>query len=205
MTGVASEPGNAHGPSGVLRAPADRPAGKRGLRAPLAGLVALATLFPISLATYAAAEPSWTRPVFAIAAVAGVAASVLLWVARRRFTLALAVGLALLGLVGTVAAERARNRVIAEEEKWGGFAMGFYDDQRGARLSTAAAEAVPKGITKDQLLARLGVPAGSGIQRVDDGRDLRCLAYRSGRTGPRRLDLHAFCFSDGRYDVLRKW
>jgi hypothetical protein len=211
MTGLASQPGNAHKPgnarrpSGLLRAPADRPAGRRGPRAPLAGLVALATLFPLSVAQFEPADPAWTRPAFALAAAAGLVSTLLLWVARRRYFLVLAVGLALLGLVGTVAAERARTRVISEEEKWGGFVMSFYDEHRGARLSTAEAEAVPKGLTREQLRARLGAPAGSAIQRVHDGPDLPCLAYRSAGTGPRRLDLHGFCFSDGRYEALREW
>jgi hypothetical protein len=106
--------------------------------------------------------------------------------------------------VGTVAAERARHRVVSEEEKWGG-SVFRYDEHRGARLSTAEAEAVPKGLTHEQLRARLGVPAGRGIQRVFDGPDLRCLAYRSDSTDPNRLSLHAFCFRDGRYEALREW
>jgi hypothetical protein len=83
MTGIASQRGDAPRPTGLLRAPADRPAGKRGLRAPLAGLVALATLFPLSASQFDAADPAWTKTAFALAAVAWLAAAVLLWVARR--------------------------------------------------------------------------------------------------------------------------
>jgi hypothetical protein len=205
MTGIASQREDAPGPSGLLRAPADRPAGKRGLRAPLAGLVALATLFPFSASQFDSAGPAWTKTAFVLAAVAGLVAAMLLWVARRRFTLVLAIGLVLLGLVGSVAAQRERNRVTSEEEQWGGWVMLRGHENRGVRLSAAEANAVPKGLTWEQLRARVGMPAGSGIQRVYDGPDLRCLLYRSHDANPNRPRLHAFCASDGRYEVLRKW
>lgn len=205
MAGIASQPEEAHRAAGFLRAPADRAAGERGLRAPLAGLVALATLFPFSVANFEVVHPAWARPAFVLAAAAGIVAAVLLWVARRRVVLALAIGLTLLGLLSTVAAERARQRVVSEEEKWGGSTFSY--ENRGRRLTRAQAEAVPKGLTRAQLTARLGVPSARGIERVVGEDDLRCLGYRSAARLPKHSvpNLHAFCFRDGRYAVLRSW
>ena len=88
MTGTASQ----------LRPPADRPAGKRGVRAPLAGVAAFAALFPLRAGQVEPRDPAWTRPGFLLAGLALIAAAVLLWVARRRVTLMLAIALAVLGL-----------------------------------------------------------------------------------------------------------
>jgi hypothetical protein len=204
MTGMASQPANAPQPSNRLRAPADRPTGERGGRAPLAGVVAVAALFPLTLGQVEARDPAWTRPVLLLAGVAGIAAAVLLWTGRRRLTLVLAVGLTLFGLMGTVAAVRARSGTQSEVESFGGAAFD-YPDRRGRPLTHAEAEAVPKGLTRAQLRGRLGRPSTRGIQRVFDAPDLRCLAYRSAGAHPAGRPLHAFCFRDGRYAALREW
>jgi hypothetical protein len=168
-------------------------------------LVALASLFPLTIAQVGASDPAWTRPALLVAGVAAMVAAVLLWVARRRLALVLAIALVLLGIAGTVVAEGERHHVQAEQDKWGGFVSGD-ETQRGAILSKREAEAVPKGLTPGQLRERLGPPAAAGIQRVFDAPDLRCLEYR--RAGARSRDffqMHAFCFQDGRYAVLREW
>ena len=71
----------------VVCPPADRPAGKRGLRGPLAALVAIAAFYPYALSQFGD-EPSWGKPVWLAAAAALIAAAVLLWTGRRAVTLA---------------------------------------------------------------------------------------------------------------------
>ena len=116
----------------------------------------------------------------------------------------LAIGLALLGLVVTAAANLERQRIQTERDKWGGHVRGEAH-QRGPRLTRAEAEQVPEGLTRTQLITRLGAPATTGIQRIFDEPDLRCVVYRSTHGNAGRSGLHAFCFRDGRYEVLREW
>ena len=101
----------------------------------------------------------------------------------------------------TVAAERERSHAQYEADKWAGSATSEIK-QRGPRLTEAEAEAVPKDLTRAQLRTRLGAPAATGIQRVFDEPDLRCLAYRRAQG---TWTLFAFCFDDGRYTTLRRW
>lgn len=196
MTGFASQHGNA---------PADRTAGRRGVRAPLAGVVAFVSLVALGMAQIEPKDPAWTRPGFLLAGLAGITAALLLWVARRRVGLVLAIGLALVCVVGTAAAWRERDRVQAEADSWGGFAGTSNIRERGSILSKAEAEAVPKGLRGAELREHLGPPAMTGIQRVFDGPDLPCLAYRREGGRPAPDAQFAFCFRDGRYEVLREW
>ncbi len=76
---------------------------------------------------------------------------------------------------------------------------------RGAILTKAEAEAVPKGLTRAQLLARLGEPSARGVQGLSDEPRLRCLAYRRTDRRPLSQTLNAFCFRDGRYVELGEW
>jgi|ERR687896_92317 hypothetical protein len=185
-----------------LEAPADRPAGQRGWRAWAACAVAVAALPVLAMSTYAD-PPGWTGPVFLFAAFALTAAAVILWTARRRAFLGLAAVMVAAALAAGVVAESAHRREQREREKWGGSVFHF--DEQGPAITRAEAEAVPEGSTKDEVRAILGRAAGSGIQRVNDGKDLRCVAYRaSDHRGP-LVGLYAFCFSDGRYSDLRKW
>jgi hypothetical protein len=65
---------------------------------------------------------------------------------------------------------------------------------------------VPEGATKAEVRAILGPAAGSGIQRVNEGTDLRCVAYRASEGGRRTGELlYAFCFTGERYTDLRQW
>jgi hypothetical protein len=183
-------------------APADRVAGTRGPRALPAAVVATGALVAL-LFTRDEGGPEWTRFAFVAAAACLVAAAVLLWIARRPLTLVLAVALIPLAVTGVVVASAARDRELQEREKWGG-AVFRYED-RGRIVTGAQAEAVPEGATKAELTARLGVPAGSGVQRLFGERDMRCLAYRTGKPERTGQSLHAFCFRDGRYVALRRW
>lgn len=187
--------------SWVVRPPADRPAGKRGLRGPLAAAVAIAAFYPYALSQFGE-EPPWGKPVWLAAAAALLAAAVLIWTARRAAALAVAAALVLLGVGAAVATERSGHDRTQEAEKWGG--SSWTQDARGPRLTRAEADAVPEGLTRAQLTSRVGVPAGRGIQHVRGAPDLRCLVYR-GRKGPRVPVVYAFCFEDGRYTELREW
>jgi hypothetical protein len=185
-----------------MQAPADRAAGTRGPRAKLAGLVALGALALLAFSS-SSRDPAWTGIAFACAAATLTAAAVLLWTARGARAVVLGVVLIPLAVGGGVAAEAARDRAENEEAKWGGASFGF--EQKGRILTEAQAEAVPIGATQSQLTARLGPPAGRGVQRVFGEPDMRCLAYRSGERRGGMPMLHAFCFSDGRYAALREW
>jgi hypothetical protein len=185
----------------LLRAPADRPAGSRGIRGVAAAVATLAALVTL---TYGSRwdMPVWSRFVMLGAGTGLVGAALLLWTARRRGTLVLAVGLIVLAVPAWVAVERTRQTDRREADKWGGAVVSF--DDKGAVLTQAEAEAVPKGTTKDEVRELLGPAAGSGIQRVTDGKDLRCVAYRVAGKRP-EASLHAFCFTGERYTDLHKW
>jgi hypothetical protein len=198
---------NAAVPPGRLQAPADRPAGRRGPRGPVAAVAALAALVPLAFSG-PADETSWGRPAMLVAAATLVGGAAMLWTARRRATVAAAFALVALGAAGGAAAIstelRTESRRLRAEDRWAG---RVFTDARaqGAVLTDNQAEAVPKGLTAQALRARLGRPATTGIQRITDEPDLRCLAYRSSRRAPNRQTLRAFCFRDGRYVELGDW
>jgi hypothetical protein len=200
MTDLASR-------SDLLVPPSERPAGHRGPRGPIAAVAALAGIIPLTWAQ-SFDETSWGAPTMLAAGASLVAGAVLLWTARRRVAVGAAAALVLLGAVGgavAIAAEfRTESRRMAEEDRLGG---AVFDEPRarGPRLTKAQAEAVPMGLTREQLRSRLGAPATHGIQRITDGPDMRCWAYRSPDTHPRWPLLHAFCFRDGRYAELTEW
>jgi hypothetical protein len=185
-----------------MQAPADLAAGTRGPRAKLAGLVAVGGLWLLFSSSFER-DPAWTGIAYACAAATLMAAAVLLWIARGARALVLGVVLIPLAVAGGVAAEAARDRSEHEAAKWGGAAFGF--ERKGRIVPRAEAEAVPIGATQAQVTARLGPPAGRGVQRVFGEPDIRCLAYRSGGQRGGMPMLHAFCFSDGRYAALREW
>jgi hypothetical protein len=189
-------------PDTTTLAPADRVAGTRGPRAKLAGLAAVAALLPLAFSSVST-DPEWARFAFGVAAAALVGAALVLWIARRRSVVALGVALCVLGAAVAAYAQVERAERGRESDRWGGAV--FRHEERGRILTGAQAGAVPEGITKAELTARLGVPAGSGVQRVLGDRDLRCLAYRTGKPERAGQRLHAFCFRDGRYAALRRW
>jgi hypothetical protein len=186
----------------LLEAPADRPAGQRGWRAPLAYALAVAALLALAFSTHAD-PPGWTGPAFLFAALALTSAAVMLWTARRPGVVGLAAVLVAAAVAAGVVAEAAQRREQREEERLGGTSFKF--DDKGPAITRAQAEAVPEGSTKDEVRAILGQAAGSGIQRVTDDRDMRCLVYNDAGYRGRSFRLFAFCFANGRYSELLVW
>jgi hypothetical protein len=186
----------------LLEAPAERPAGQRGWRAPLSYALAVAGLLALPFSTYPD-SPGWTRHAFLFAAVALTSAAVILWTARRRAVLGLAAVLVGAAVAAGMVAEAAQRREQHEQERLGGTTFKF--DDEGPAITKAQAEAVPEGSTKDEVRAILGQAAGSGIQRVTDDRDMRCLLYNDAGYRGRSFQLFAFCFADGRYSELLIW
>jgi hypothetical protein len=185
-----------------LTAPADRPAGQRGGRVLPAFVVTVAAL-PALAFSAADVDPRWTGVAFLFTAMALLVAGVLLWTARRPAGLTLAAGLVVAGLAAGVVAEAAQRREQREADRWGGASFKF--DDQGPAITEDQAEAVPKGSTKDEVRAILGRAAGSGVQHVNDGRDLRCVVYRDANRLGRNWRMFAFCFSGDRYTDLREW
>jgi hypothetical protein len=186
----------------LLQAPANRAVGRRGWRAPAACVVAIAGLPALAFSTYSD-PPGWTGAAFLFASVALISAAVLLWTAQQRAGLGIAAVLVAAAVAASLLAEAAQRREQREADRWGGSVFNF--DDQGPTITEAQAQAVPDGSTKDEVRSILGQAAGSGVQRVTDGRDMRCLAYRaSDRRGP-GARLYAFCFSGGRYSALRRW
>ena len=188
---------------GLLKPPSERPAGRRGPRGPIAAIVALGALIPLAFARFAD-ETSWAQPVMLFAIAALICGALLLWTARRSVTLAAAVALVAFGAAAAVVAIRGELRAESDrqdaENRLGGAVFGD-PGGRGPRLTRAEAAAVPMGLTRKQLRRRLGAPPSYGIQRVNEGTDMRCWAYRAAT----RHRLHAFCFRNGRYTELIHW
>ena len=190
---------------GLVKPPCDRPAGRRGPRGPIAAIAALVALIPLGFGRFAD-ETSWGQPVMLLAVGVLICGALLVWTARRSVTLAAAVALVALGGAGAVvsiAAElRTESRRMQAEDRLGGAVFGE-SNTRGPRLTKAQAEAVPMGLSREQLRSRLGAPRAYGIQRVNDGPDMRCWGYRGSARQPHSL--HAFCFRHGRYAELVEW
>jgi hypothetical protein len=184
----------------ALRAPADLPLGRRGLRAPLAGisaLMALAALISLRAVVEGGAAhgsvtidyrldgPSWTGPALAAAAAAFALAAGLLWAARRPATFA--VGLALVPLA------------------LGGGAIALTERHGEGHISRAEARAVPIGAPRAEVTGTLGAPAGHATLG-HRGDELDCLMYESearDRFGTRVR--YAFCFRGERLAVRDAW
>jgi len=183
--------------STLLQAPADRPAGKRGLRAPLAAVAVFAAV--VTLAYGSRWDmPAWGRLVMLAAGAGLVASALLLWTARRPSAVAVAAALVAVAVPAWIVVEGYRQREQREAEKWGGTTFRY--DKRGPAITKDEAEAVPEGATKDEVKALLGPAAGSGIQRVHGEDDLRCRIYRSAEPS---VHVFALCFSGDRYVALR--
>ena len=178
----------------TLRAPADRPAWRRGIRAPLAFVAVIGAIWAVLNFRQFADEiwagtsnqptihfhldgPGWAHPAFYVAFGALAAAAVLLWLARR--PLGLALGLVLLAgglgaVIGAVVARHNSGRVTGDE------------------LSS-----LPMGAPRETVDGRLGWPAGHGWVRLH-GERLDCLVYVNTTArweGQRDVGL---CFRDGR-------
>ena len=194
-------------PPELLRAPADRPAGKRGVRGAIAAVAAAGSLVPM-IFFQNAGDSEWARPGIVAGSLALMAGALLLWTTRRRLVVAGAVVAvaagATLGWLAVAAERSAEDRERRAAERWAGGDF-TYPRSRGAVLTKAEAEAIPKGLTRAELLARLGEPSARGVQRITDEPDLHCVAYR--RTAGEAISqtLNAFCFRDGRYVELGEW
>src|SRR5687767_8549766 len=127
----------------LLRAPADRPAGKRGARGWLAALAAFSSLVPMAFFQNAG-DSAWARPGIAAGSLALIAGALLLWTARRRLVVAGAlVAVVAGGTLGwlAVAAELstvAESRERREADRWAGAAVSYLR-ARGAIVTKAEA------------------------------------------------------------------
>jgi hypothetical protein len=183
-----------------LEAPADRPAGRRGWRAPVAGVVAVAALPALVISSVG---EGGERAGHLLAAGALLTAAVLIWTARRTSGLAVAGGL-VVAAVAAVPLVGVTNRHHAQgSNRWG--EMTYTYEPGGRAITRAQARAVPKGSTEDQLKEILGSEAGSGAWRGRGGRDMRCLVYRAQASRGETDDLFAFCFAGDRYASLQQW
>ena len=192
-------------PRGMLRPPSERPAGKRGVRGTIAALVAVAGVVPLPWLN-GDAETAWAEPAIVAATLALFGAAVLLWTARRWVWIATAAVAAVagvaLGATAMAAEIRARDRAV---HAWAGASFSFRPRARGAILTEAEARAVPKGLTREQLIERLGEPSARGVQHFREEPDLRCVANRRSAAKPISHTLNAFCFRGGRYVELAEW
>jgi hypothetical protein len=182
-------------------APADRPSGQRGWRAPLACVVSIAALAALFVSSIA---EGGSRAVHLVAAAALVTAAIVIWTARRTSALVLAGGLVGAAAVAAAMAGIPNRHDVTGSNPWG--EVRYTDDPGGSAVTRAQARAVPKGSTEDEVEDALGPAAGSGTLRRRDGGDMRCLVYReeSARREPvdRRL---ALCFAGDRYASLQDW
>jgi hypothetical protein len=186
----------------LLRAPADRPAGQRGWRAPVALITTVAALVPLAMGTHPD-PPGWTGPVMLGAAAVLLAAAIVLWTARRRAGVALAAALLAVAAMGGAVAYAAQQDAKRQEERLGGASYRF--DEKGTAITPQQAESVPEGATKDEVRDILGPAAGSGVQRVKDDEDMRCLVYNDASRPKQFMHLLALCFEDGRFTELLSW
>lgn len=176
-----------------LRAPADRPAWRRGIRAPLAYVAVLGTVWAVlNLHDYSdqiwngpgAATihfrldgPGWAHPAFIAACGALALAAPLLWLARRPLWLALGLVLLAGGLGAAIGAVVARHN--------------------SGRVTGNDLFSLPMGAPRATVDRQLGWPAGHGSARLH-GDKLDCLIYVNTTArweGRRQVGL---CFRDGR-------
>jgi hypothetical protein len=176
----------------VLRAPADRPAWRRGFRAPLAFVAVLGMLWaalnfrqfsdqifgaPHGTIHFHLNGPGWAHAAFYVAFGALGVAAALLWLARRPVGLALGLVLLAGGLgavIGSVVARHNSGRVTGDQ-----------------------LFALPMGTPREVVDRQLGWPAGQGSGRLH-GDKLDCLIYVNTTArweGRRQVGL---CFRDGR-------
>jgi hypothetical protein len=177
----------------LLRAPADRPAWRKGLRAPLALVAVLGTFwaalnfrqFPEEILGiphrptihFHLNGPAWVHPTFYVAFGALTLAALLLWVARTPIGLALGLVLLIGGLGAVIGVVLVRHNA--------------------GRIAGDKLFSLPMGTPRETVNQRLGWPAGVGHVRLH-GQQLGCLVYVS-TTAPWEGRQHVgFCFRAGR-------
>jgi hypothetical protein len=185
--------GNAGGPRWLAVAPADRAAGRRGLRGILAAITALVALLALAARglngsgtgssgrrefEYKLDGPTWTNHAMLAVVAALVLASLLLWAARRPWTVAL--GLALVPVA------------------IGGGVIVFIERHTAGRVTIEEVRAAHKETTEAAVRGMLGQTAGHGSMRLA-GLRADCAVYVGAdkdRFGDHQTYL--FCFHDGK-------
>jgi hypothetical protein len=185
-----------------LEAPADRPAGQRGWRAWAACAVAVAAIVVIAISKVSEGTGA-THVAHLVAAATLISAAALVWTARRRHVLMLAVGLTA-AAIGAVVVAGIPNRHRGQLSNGRGEATYVYDPG-GSAVTRAEVEAVPKGSTEDAVTEILGSEAGTAEWRGRDGRDMDCLLYRDRASRGPSAYRFAFCFAGDRYVSLQRW
>jgi len=181
----------------VLRAPADRRAWRRGIRAPLAFLALIGAFwaalnfntdrdeifdFGAPAIHYTLDGPTWVHWTFVLACPALLASALLLWTARRPATVALGLVLFAVSLASVIGAVVVRHN--------------------SGRVERTELDSVRVGASKSTVDQRLGWPAGHGHVRVDGDR-LDCLIYKNTSARWYRGQHLAFCIRDGRVAYRR--
>jgi len=185
----------------LLDAPADRPAGERGWRAPVAYAIALATVPSVALSYGADAREG---AAYLAVAAALLTAAVLIWTARRPHALVLA-SVAVAASVMAVVLLGVPNVHRVQGTTSGNAETEYSFDADAPPITPAQAKAVPEGSTEEEVEEALGAAAGSGTLRRPDGTDSRCLVYRD-QAGRQSFDpVFAFCFAEDRYASLHRW
>jgi hypothetical protein len=199
MNGGEQAAGGGHaGPRWLVVAPADRAAGRRGLRGVLAAITAPAALLALAARGFNGSGggsdgprefswkldgPDWTNRSLLVVAAALVLAALLLWAARRPWTVALGVLLVPLAL-GT--------GVISVIER-----------QTAGRVTSAEVREARTATTETAVREMLGQTAGHGSMRLAALR-ADCAVYVASHKD--RFGDHPeylFCFRDGR--VVGRW
>jgi hypothetical protein len=176
----------------MLRAPADRPAWHRGIRAPLAFLAVIGAFWAaLNFRTtsdriyawnapdiqYSLDGPGWVHWAFVLALPTLLLAAGLLWIARRPAIVALGLLLFAGGLASVIGA------VVARHDS--------------GRVERTELDAVRLGASRSVVDGRLGWAAGHGTARVD-GQRLDCLVYVNTSARWYRGQHLGLCFRDGR-------
>jgi hypothetical protein len=184
----------------LLDAPADRPAGERGWRAPVAYAIAVAAVPTLALSYGIGAREG---AAYLAVAAALLTAAVLIWTARRPHALVLA-GVAVAAsvmavvLLGVPNLHRVQGTTRGAETE-------YSFDADAPPITPAQAKAVPMGSTEEEVEEALGSAAGSGTLRRPDGTDSPCLIYGD-QAGRQSFDpVFAFCFAEDRYTSLHRW
>jgi len=176
----------------LLRAPADRRAWRRGIRAPLAFVAVIGAFwaalnfhtdpqeifgFRSPVIHYTLDGPGWVHWTFVLACPTLVASAVLLWIARRPVTVTLGVLLFAVSLASVIGAVIVRHN--------------------SGRVERSELDAVRVGASRSTVDQLLGWPAGHGHARID-GERLDCLIYVNTSARWYRGQHLGLCVRDGR-------
>src|SRR5262245_53522092 len=183
--------------------PADRPAGRRGARGPIACVVAILGLVPFAF-SQGPSELDWSELAYGAAGVAAVAAAVLIWVARQPSLLVAGVALAVLACGGFAVTQAERARANHERDRWAGASWRY--DAKSRPVTKRQVDDLPEHASRATVIAVLGRTRGRGIQWMNGEPNMRCLVYNGTRVRDGR-PRHGYgtCFRDGRLEAVRRW